>query len=145
MGFEFTAEQLNWAAKRRQGVGTLRLRELVEKQQGKCALSGAPLIFDKQHGTPAPGRSCHPLYAAVDHIAPQSGEAGFQLVCYDLNDLKGHLPQALFRVLARSTEWRDLMSSWRALAESDPHNVLGFRALIWAAESMPPIAELERL
>jgi hypothetical protein len=51
----------------------------------RCPLSGALMIFEKEHGTPKVNTTgCHPLYAGVDHISP--GNQG-----YDLNDLKGHL------------------------------------------------------
>ena len=88
---------------------------------------------------PAIRVSCHPLYAAVDDIAPQNRDAGFQLASYDLNDLKGHLPVSLFRALAGSSEWIEPMSAWRALAESDPSNIAGFKSLIWTAKAMAPV------
>jgi hypothetical protein len=140
-GFVFYPEQVAWSAKRKQGLGTTRLRELIVRQNGCCALSGARLIFDKRHGTPAPGVSCHPLYAAIDHIAPQNNAAGFQLVSYDLNDLKGHLPIGLFRALARSSEWITLMQAWRELAERNPNDISGFKALIWSIEAINPTVE----
>jgi hypothetical protein len=139
--FVLSPEQIAWSVKRKQGLGPIRLREMIARQNGCCALSGARLIFDKRQGTPSVGISCHPLYAAIDHVAPQNSAAGFQLVSYDLNDLKGHLPVGLFRALARSAEWIALMKAWRELAERNPNDISGFKALIWTLEAIHPAGE----
>ena len=87
--------------------------------------------FDSQSGTPIEGgQGCHPLYAALDHIAPGSMAGGFQIVCYDLNDLKGHLPPALFDALRNTPEWQNLMRAWNRQAEEDPDNREAFKTLI---------------
>jgi hypothetical protein len=126
-----TLDQIEWSKRPKQGLSPTTLRALIQRQEGRCALSGAPLIFAKANGTPvAGGKGCHPLYAAVDHVAPGSRAQGHQLVCYDLNDLKGHLPPILFAALRRSTEWKNLMSLWRAQAERDPSDRGAFKALI---------------
>jgi hypothetical protein len=119
-----------WASKKRQGCSKTKLREMLIAQRGRCALSGAPLIFDKDLGTPkAGGEGCHPLYPAVDHIVPGSKSGGWQLVSYDLNDLKGHLPDDCFRALVETDAWKRLMAEWKAQAEKDPLDREAFRHL----------------
>jgi hypothetical protein len=71
----------------------------------------------------------HPLYAAVDHIAPGSDEHGHQIVSYDLIDLKGHLPLRLFRDLQAAESWRQLMAEWRAQAVIDPTDRAAFQRI----------------
>jgi hypothetical protein len=90
------------------------------------------MIFDKKYGTPKKGgEGCHPLYAAIDHIAPQRSDLGFQLVCYDLNDLKGHLSPELFDALKQTEEWKRLIIEWRRVADSKAPEVRAFKALIF--------------
>ncbi len=113
-----TEEQEEWV-RRKQGLGKLALRNLIKKQEGKCTLSGVDLKFNKEeHGKCVKGgKGCHPLYAAVDHIAPGNAKAGHQIVCYDLNDLKGHLPEVLFNALKKTAEWENFIKKWKALAD----------------------------
>jgi hypothetical protein len=105
-------QQKKWASKRRQGLAPRVLCSLLIKQKCKCALSGAKMIFDKRQGTPvAGGNGCHPLYASVDHKDP--GNPDCQIVCYALNDLKGHLPLDCFNALKKTHAWCKLMKRWR--------------------------------
>lgn len=122
--------QKDWASKRKQNISPHVLTKLVMRQNGRCKLSGAKMIFDKGEGTPQEGRGCHPLCAAVDHISPGNPAVGVQLVCYALNDLKGHLPLDCFQALAKTKEWRKLMRRWRDQALKDPDNHRAFVNLI---------------
>lgn len=131
MNYELTCEQKIWAASKKQGVAPSELKKLIRKQKGRCALSKVELRFNKQRdGTPGKGKGkgCHPLYAAVDHIFPK--EKPCQLVCYDLNDLKGHLPYKIFKDLKRTKSWRELMKKWRRAARTDPENISAFKFLL---------------
>src|SRR3989304_1279346 len=118
--YEYSPAQAEWAKKRRHGLSPSKLKELIKKQKGRCALSEAEMIFEKEHGNPnIRTEGCHPLYAAIDHISPSNDSYGYQLVCYDLNDLKGHLPYKIFKELQLTVAWRQLMNEWRSLAERD--------------------------
>ena len=86
------------------------------------------MIFEKEYGNPNINtRGCHPLYAAIDHISPNYVKYGHQLVCYDLNDLKGHLPYKIFKELQIMEAWRQLMNEWRSLAEKNPMDIEAFK------------------
>jgi hypothetical protein len=129
--YELTPEQVEWASRRRHGLSPSRLKELIKDQKGQCALSGAKMLFEKKYGNPNVNtKGCHPLYAAIDHISPSSNSYGYQIVCYDLNDLKGHLPFKVFRELELVEAWRQLMNEWRLLAEKNPMDIDGFKELI---------------
>ncbi len=113
------------------GLNLSELRERIKKSKGKCDLSGAPMIFEKEHGTPKAGTAgCHPLYASVDHISPGNQDYGHQLVCYALNDLKGSLPYKLFAELQNTSAWKHLMQQWKSQAENDPMAVDALKALL---------------
>ncbi|HRS66424.1 MAG TPA: hypothetical protein P5519_11130 [Spirochaetia bacterium] len=128
---ELTEQQQKWAAKRKQGASPKTLRDLLNKQKGRCALSGVEMIFDVNKGTPVSGgRGCHPLYAAVDHIDPGNREGGYQIICYALNDLKGHLPTDCFKALQETNEWKKLMSKWRNQAKKDATDREAFKRLL---------------
>jgi len=106
-------------------------RDLIQKQGGNCALTGAPLLFDAKSGTPkVAGQGCHPLYAAVDHINPKRKDNGFQILCYDINDLKGHLPPPLFNALTKTQEWKNFVQAWKEAADSSPNKRSVFKKLI---------------
>jgi hypothetical protein len=121
--FRLSGLQQRWASKRHQGLGPKRLKEMLKKQEGRCALSGATLLFDVNEGTPQKGgRGCHPLYPAVDHIDPGNPHGDYQIVCYALNDLKGHMPPDCFAVLSASEPWIMLMKKWKEQAEKDPRD-----------------------
>ncbi|MGA3084733.1 MAG: hypothetical protein ABSE95_08040 [Thermodesulfobacteriota bacterium] len=129
--YELTPAQAEWASKRRHGLSPSRLGELIKKQKGQCALSGAEMIFEKEYGNPNVNtRGCHPLYAAIDHISPNDDSYGHQIVCYDLNDLKGHLPYKVFKELQIIVAWRKLMDEWRSLAEKDRMNIEAFKKIL---------------
>ena len=122
-----------WAARRRQGLSRTQLIHLLIDQEERCALSGAPLLFRQDAaGTPQKdGLGVHPLSPAVDHIECGTGERGYQIVCYALNDVKGHIPFDCFEALARTEPWMDLMRRWSSQAASDPLNREAFRKLIF--------------
>jgi hypothetical protein len=89
------------------------------------------MIFDKAYENPNVNRrGCHPLYAAVDHVSPGNEEYGYQIVCYDLNDLKGHLPNKVFMELQNTSAWKDLMQQWKSQAENAPMDIVAFKALL---------------
>jgi hypothetical protein len=120
-----------WAERGKQGLNSSELQKLIIKQRGRCALSGALMIFDKTLGNPNVNKQgCHPLYAAVDHVSPGNREHGHQLVCYDLNDLKGHLPKKVFIELQKASAWRNLMQQWRFQSENNPMDIGAFKALL---------------
>ncbi len=105
---------------------------LIQKQGGKCALTGARLLFDAKSGTPQKGgMGCHSLYASVDHINPKRTDQGFQILCYDINDLKAHLPLPLFNALTRTKEWKRFAKEWKKLAELQSDRSI-FKSLIAA-------------
>jgi hypothetical protein len=129
--YELTSAQAEWASKRRHRLSPSKLKELIKKQKGRCALSEAQMIFEKEYGNPNINTSgCHPLYAAIDHISPNDDRYGHQLVCYDLNDLKGSLPYKIFKELKATRAWQQLMNEWRLLAEKDPMDIEAFKKLL---------------
>lgn len=126
-----TDAQKAWAKRRKQGLNPSDLHRLIIKQRGRCALSGALMIFDKVYGNPNINKKgCHPLYAAIDHVSPGNSEYGHQLVCYDLNDLKGHLPRKVFIELQETPAWKNLMHQWRSQSENNPMDIAAFKALL---------------
>lgn len=128
--YKLTREQSVWAKRRKQGLASEGLRRLIVKQKGRCALSCAKMVFDKKQGTPEKdGKGVHPLYAAVDHVSP-GDSSEFQLVCYALNDLKGHLPKDCFMALAKTKPWRRLMRKWKQQSERAANNRSAFRNLL---------------
>lgn len=89
------------------------------------------MIFDNAEGTPITGgRGCHPLYPAVDHIDPGNPHGGHQIMCYALNDLKGHLPTECFNALKRTKAWRTLMAKWRRQTGRNTRNRAAFMTLL---------------
>ncbi|HSS47464.1 MAG TPA: hypothetical protein VLX28_00830, partial [Thermoanaerobaculia bacterium] len=64
-----------------------------------------------------------------DHCAPGCDNRGHEIVCYDLNDLKGHLPFECFKALRDTDAWLDLMSRWRGQAEKDRADRAAFLAI----------------
>lgn len=132
--FKITGEHRRWARvrQRKYGDSTAKYLALIAAQDGRCALSGVPLIFNSAQGggsTPG-GAGCHPLYAALDHCVPGSTGHGVQIVSYALNDLKGHLPLECFRALSRTQAWRRLMESWRRQQIRNRADREAFRALL---------------
>lgn len=113
---ELTLEQRHWASRAKQGVPPSELSRLLIKQGGLCAISGVTLLFDRIERTPVKGgRGCHPLSPAIDHIDPGDSDGGFQVVCYALNDLKGHLPVECFRALKQTNAWLGLMRAQKRI------------------------------
>jgi len=132
--FQFTVEHRRWARARQRAHGgsIADYLTLIAAQDGMCAFSGVPLIFDRAHGggyTPGCTGS-HPIYAALDHCAPGSRSDGFQVVSYALNDLKGHLPLDCFRELTQTPSWQRLMAAWRRQQLLDVADRQAFRALL---------------
>jgi len=129
--YNLTNDQKAWANRGKQGLNPSDLQKLIIKQRGRCALSGTLMIFDKAYGNPNINRQgCHPLYAAVDHVSPGNREHGHQLVCYDLNDLKGHLPKKVFIELQKTSAWKNLMQQWRSQSENNPMDIAAFKTLL---------------
>jgi len=129
--YNLTNDQKAWANRGKQGLNPTDLQKLIIKQRGRCALSGTLMIFDKAYGNPNINRQgCHPLYAAVDHVSPGNREHGHQLVCYDLNDLKGHLPKKVFIELQKTSAWKNLMQQWRSQSENNPMDIAAFKTLL---------------
>ncbi len=97
--FKITKDHKRWVkSARRKYKQTARFwMDLIQEQEGKCALTKAPLFFDSINGTPIKcGNGCHPLYATVDHVNPGRTDRGFQILCSGINDLKAHLPPTSF-------------------------------------------------
>jgi hypothetical protein len=129
---ELSAPAKAWASKSRQKVSAGHLRERLSEQRERCALSEVPLRFDKALGTPKRGgHGVHPLYPAVDHRECRNLERGYDIVCYALNDVKGHMPFDCFEALKQTKEWKEFMQRWREQAAKDPDNVEALRALIF--------------
>jgi hypothetical protein len=121
--FALTQDHERWvkSACRKYGRSREYWRDLIRRQRGTCAFSGAPLFFDATSGTPVKGGpSQHPLYAVVDHCAPGSDAYGHEIVCNDLNDIKGHLPYDCFQALRRAKAWQQFILRWRQQAERNP-------------------------
>jgi len=126
-----TKSQKEWASKPKQKVSPSKLKLLVKENRGCCGLSGVKMIFDKKQGTPeSGGKGSHPLYATVDHVSPGNPKAGFQLICFALNDLKGHLPLACFKALSKTKAWQELMRKWKQQAQKNPNDRDTFGNLI---------------
>ena len=132
--FQPTAEQRRWAGARQRyhGGRSADYLALIAAQDGKCAFSGVPLIFDRAHGGGCtPGcAGAHPIYAALDHCSPGSRSHGYQVVSYALNDLKGHLPLDCFRELTQTPSWQRLMSAWSRQQRLDVSDRQAFRELL---------------
>lgn len=132
--FPFSPAHQRWCRSRQRLYGGMiaEYRELIAAQDGKCAFSGVPLIFESEHGGGfTPGcQGCHPLYATLDHCSPGSQSHGYQIVCYALNDLKGHLPFDCFLALVQTEAWKHLMGAWRLQQQRDQFNRGAFRALL---------------
>ena len=89
------------------------------------------MVFDVREGTPEKnGRGCHPLYPAVDHIDPGNRDGGVQIVCYALNDLKGHLPFDCFNALVETDAWKGLMKRWAEQAALYSGDRAAFKRLL---------------
>jgi hypothetical protein len=129
--FKLTESHERWFRKRHQRLSSSRLRELLLRQAGLCALSGVELLFDVAERTPIKGGpGCHPLSPAVDHKDPGNLKGEFQIICYALNDLKGHMPTDCFEALTHTDPWKNLMIGWKLQAESNSGNRLAFSRLI---------------
>jgi hypothetical protein len=127
-GYQFSDDQRRWASRRRYGRSTAYWLAMIARQRGQCAWSKAPLRFDTASGTARKGgQGVHPIYAAVDHCSPGCDDLGHEIVSYDLNDLRGHLPPSCFRDLRKTLSWRRLMKLWRQQAIHDPANRGAFR------------------
>jgi hypothetical protein len=130
--YELSELEKEWASKGRQGLSPMELRGLLIKQRGRCALSHVPLDFDKKLRTPqAGGLGCHPLSPAVDHIQCGTPKGERQIVCYALNDVKGHLPLACFKALKRTKAWKQFMGEWKLQAKKDRNNREAFTEIVF--------------
>jgi len=130
--FKLNPSQQQWASKRsRQGASQSEQRRLLIEQKGRCALSGVELSFDVDECTPKKnGPGCHPLCASVDHKDPGNPRGGYQVICYALNDLKGHLPTECFGALCRTDAWKSLMQKWRDQASKNRNDREALRQLL---------------
>src|SRR5262245_13034434 len=86
------------------------------------------LMLSQVHPTPG-DQGAHPIYAAVDHCSPGCEDLGHEIVSYDLNDLKGHLPPDCFADLRQCLSWKRLMENWRKQAHQNPNDRNAFRAI----------------
>ena len=66
---------------------------------------------------------CHPFSASLHHTKPYSDEAGHEIVCYILNDIKGQMPPSCFRVLKKTRAWQDLMAKLYDQWRKDRHDI----------------------
>jgi hypothetical protein len=129
--FTITSDHQRWAksAARKYGHTKAYWLELIAKQRGLCGFSDTVLLFDAESGTPKKGgEASHPIYAVIDHCAPGCDDRGHEIVCYDLNDLKGNLPFDCFKALRATPAGLELMSRWRAQAEKNPADREAFLA-----------------
>lgn len=127
-----TKDQERWCkskARRYQG-GIARFRDLLKDGEVKCALSEVPVLFDSDSGTAKEGRGVHACYATIDHISPGTENEGLQVVCYALNDLKGHLPYDCFIALKDTEAWDELMEQWREQAKKEPLDSKAFYKIL---------------
>jgi hypothetical protein len=86
--------------------------------------------FDSASGTAVgDGRGCHALYASVEHTKAGCDDEGHAVVCYALNDIKGHLPFDCFVALRDTAAWERFMKRWRDQAEVDANDSDAFRQL----------------
>jgi hypothetical protein len=128
---ELTDPQQRWASRGRRGVSRKTLREILVNQNGLCALSQVEMIFDLDEGKPIKeGRGTHPLYPSVDHIDPGNPQGGYQIICYALNDLKGHLSPDCFNALSETGAWHSLMDKWHRQATDDRSDRDAFMRLL---------------
>jgi hypothetical protein len=131
--FEINEHHRRWANNRKKSYGSTQqyYLKLIQTQDGRCAFSGARLLFESQYGTAiGGGQGCHPLYAALDHIAPGADTHGHCIVSYALNDVKGHLPHACFFALAETDAWKQLMSKWKDQSQRTESTHQDFYALL---------------
>jgi hypothetical protein len=101
-----------WKANKRHHLPREYLRKILQRQRYKCAWSGLDLDF-----TPQVGQSFR--YATLEHCKPKSNVEGHEVVCYQLNMLKGRLNLRLFRALQKTNEWKELMIVLRAVNSVD--------------------------
>ncbi|MCL0063809.1 hypothetical protein M1N83_01180 [Dehalococcoidia bacterium] len=130
--FDFTRDHHKWAerAQGKYGQSKNDWLDLIAKQEGRCAISGVMLRFDADSGTAREGGpGVHPIYASVDRRSPGSDKHGYQIVCYDLNDLKAALPHDCFEELRDCASWKKLMERWRKQAEIDSDNRDAFKKI----------------
>lgn len=126
---QITPDQNRWCIKAQRKYGGTRdyYRSLIISQNGKCEFSGVLLRFDAESGTAVKdGRGCHALYAALDHTKPGSDAEGHSIVCYALNDIKGHLPHQCFVALRKTDAWENFMQKWREQAARDENDSRAF-------------------
>ena len=113
-----------------------KLRTKLKEQDGRCAWSKVQLRFPaedgwaKQKTKDSEAKSCHPLYATVDHSEPNSLKHGFEIVCYHLNDIKGQLPHDCFVELKKSPSWGERMTKWKEYAERYPDDEGALRSVL---------------
>jgi hypothetical protein len=132
MSFVISDDHIGWAkrAARKHRIKTSEILEAIESQKGCCNISGVPLLFAAKWGMSQKGRGCHALYAAIDHENPLDKNSKFQIVCYDLNDLKGILPNSLFSALRSTSEWKKFISNWKDAGSKKPVDLKKLKQLL---------------
>jgi len=129
--FTLSSSQQAWASKRGRGASRAEQKRLLVAQMGRCALSGVELLFDvEERKAKKKGPGCHPLSPAVDHKDPGNPKGGYQIICYALNDLKGHLPTECFEALCCTDAWKKLMQNWRGQASKNRNDRGAFGRLL---------------
>lgn len=131
--FELSHVQIDWIRRcaKNHKLPVRYVEDLIRKQRGCCAWSGAKLFYDKPRGKAfRGGLGVHPLYASLDHCSPGSNLEGHQIVCYALNDLKGHIPFDCFRELQQSSPWVRIMDRWKQQAKVDPDDRISFKRIV---------------
>ena len=73
----------------------------------------------------------HPLYPAVDHIQCGTKERGHQIVCYALNDVKGHLPFDCFEALKQYRAMERVNAAMEFTGRERPTPPGSFKRLIF--------------
>lgn len=53
-----------------------------------------------------------------------------QIVCYAINDMKGHLPEKLFNVIIKSDVWKKFANGWKDLSVNGKDEIEKFKDYI---------------
>jgi hypothetical protein len=131
-----TRAQIAWADRQEHYIkDPSYLKEQIVKQKGRCAISGAPMMFARKYCDPKDTSRCHPLYAEIDIIKQSTTHYDYQIVCSELKLIKDKIPALYFGENPYTPVWKELMCEWKSQAEDDPTNIAALKALV-SAESL---------
>lgn len=128
VAFELTGDHETWVQSAMKKMGRpptgeekrQYLRRLIRENRGDCAWSGIPLRLNLASRDSRDGSPCHPVSASLDHADPGADGEGHAIVCYCLNDIKGHLPLKCFRALQQTDAWKSFMTALYDQWQRDP-------------------------